>query len=196
MNSEDRQRRDAAGKTAVENVGRKLTPDTKRMAGVALAALLAPGIGSMVDNQDETILQGIGAGILGAGGAAVGGMYGLGEAESEAIHDEIMMEDKMRDLKRESKEVAKRDGPAAGVEYFARGKEKLYEYIQPMDPGRGSAFNSYMRDIPEFGPMIADLNIADRSPRHMKHMTRGAMLGAIAAAPFAYGTLRGGEIVE
>ena len=149
-----------------------------------------------IRDRDENLGGSLASGLTSLGGVVGGGYLGLGDADTEQITDEFRVKDEINNLKRESQEIMKREGPAAGAEYFARGKEKILEYIEPMDAGRGSAFNSYMREIPEIGPMIADLNIADRSPRHMRHMSQGAMLGALASAPFAYQALRGGEIEE
>lgn len=196
MDSADRQRRDAAGKTAMDSIGRKISPKTKRMAGVALGAALTPSVMMMLDNQEESFMDQLISGAITAGGIGVGGYMGmqggaLGEAETEAY-----INDGLDQLKTEAKEVAKTKGPAAGVEHYAKGKELLMEYVKPIDPNRSGAFNNYMREIPEFGPMIADLNIPSRTPRQMKHLSRGAMLGALASAPLAYQALRGGEIVE
>ena len=195
MYSADSQRVEANGQTAWDNINRKMAPGTKRMAGVALGAFLTPSVLAMLDNQEESTLDSFGAGLTASAGLGAGGIMGYLQAGDEAVNDELMVENKLRDLKVESQEIAKRDGPAAGVEYFAKGKQELLDYIAPMDADRSDVFNEYMRSKP-MGGMVADLNIPEMSPRQAKYTTRGAMLGALAAAVPSYNLMRGGEIEE
>ena len=195
MYSADSQRVEANGQTAWDNINRKMAPGTKRMAGAALGAFFAPSVLSMVDNQEENLLGQAGSGAFAMGGIGTGGLLGYLEAEKEMVDDELMVENKLRDLKRESQEIMKKEGPAAGVEYFAKGKQELLDYISPMDSNRSGVFNQYMRTKP-LGDIIADLNLPAMSPRAAKYTSRGAMLGALASIAPAYNMLRGGEIEE
>lgn len=185
----------AAAGTAFTNLKEKTSPETKRMAGVLLAALMLPSVGSAVDNQDEGLSNYLASAAL-TGAGTIGGGY-LGYRQGHLPTDlakEAYARDAIKDLKAKSQLIAAQEGPAAGVKYFAEAKQQMLQEIEGIDPKRANAFNNAARQIPEFGDIVADLDLLRKTPREVSGMTRGAALGALASALPAYLALRGGEI--
>lgn len=187
----------AAAGTAYSNLNEKISPGTKRMAGLALAGILTPTVLSVLDNQEENFGQQMASGILTSVGVGAGGILGYnnGHFKTDAIKEAFVRESVSK-LKTESQQVAANEGPAAGIKYFADGKRKLLQDIEAIDPKRAAAFNSSVRQIPELGDMIAGLDLPHKTPREVSRMTAGAALGAIASALPAYLAVRGGEIEQ
>lgn len=184
----------AATGTAFTSLREKTSPATKRMAGALLAAVATPSVLAALDNQDETVTQAIGSGLITAGGA-VGGGY-VGYRSNHFANDnakEAFVRDALTDLKVKSQQIAAEAGPAAGVEYFAKAKGQLMQSLEGIDPKRANVFNKSMREIPELGDIVADLDLLRKTPREVAGMTRGAALGSLAAALPAYLAMRGGE---
>ena len=185
----------AEAKTGFENLKNRVTPDTKRMAGALLAAVLTPSALSLVDDQETSISGGLLSGLIGTAGVGGGGYLGYKSSRLSDEGKDALVKSVLKDLKTKSQEVAAREGAAAGIDYFGKAKADLLEILDPVDPGRSPQFNAVMRrEVPEVGDMIADLNLLQRSPREIRGMTRGAALGALAAALPSYLALRSGEV--
>jgi len=185
----------AATGTAFSNLKEKTSPATKRMAGALLAAVVTPSVLAAVDNQDEGLSNSIISGGLTLGGTAAGGILGYqsGHFATDSAK-EAFVRDTIKDMKVKSQQIAAEAGPAAGVEYFANAKKQLMQSVEGIDPKRANVFNNSMRQFPEFGEMIADLDLLRKTPREVAGMTRGAALGSLAAVLPAYLAMRGGEI--
>tara|TARA_R110002012_G_scaffold50126_2_gene129833 strand:- start:3812 stop:4372 length:561 start_codon:yes stop_codon:yes gene_type:complete len=185
MTPEDSARVRAAFKTGSQNLWNRTDRMTHRMAGGALAAALLPTGLSMVDNQEENLAQVLIAGGLTGGGMAIGQIIEetLDQMSPEEIEEFIQME--VGELKRKSRQDMKTKGVQQANEEFGRAKQKLYEDFEPVDaqPGRREVFRR-----------VTGADLLGKTPRNLRSMTRGALLGGIAAAPLAYGVLRGGEI--
>ena len=185
----------AEAKTGFENLKSRITPDTKRMAGALLAAAMTPAALSLVDDQETSISGGALSGLIGAGGVIGGGYMGYKSSRLDDKGKDALVKKALVDLKAKSQEVAAREGPAAGIDYFGKAKAQLLEIINPVDPGRSKQFNAVARHkIPDVGGIIADLDLLQKSPREIRGMTRGAALGALAAALPSYLALRSGEV--
>lgn len=181
----ERARARAAFNTGTQNLFNRTDRMTHRMAGGALAAALLPGLMSSVDNQEENIAQQLLSAGITVGGASLGTVidrdhnYMSPEQIDEYIKDEIV------ELKRKSKENMKTKGVEEANAEFARAKQKLYEDFQPVDSQKGRR---------EVFRKVTGADLLSQTPRNLRSLSRGALLGAIAAAPLAYGVLRGGEI--
>lgn len=188
----------AAAGTAFQNLREKTSPETKRMAGALLAAFAAPSLLGLIDNQDQGMINELGSGAVSAAGSLAGGYLGYKQSHlaNEEIKDAFVRE-AVKDLKTKSQIIAAEQGAAAGIEYFSNAKRQLLQDIGQLDPKRANAFNNSVRkNVPEIGDMIADLDLLRKSPREIQGMTRGAALGAVAAALPAYLALRGGDMGE
>jgi len=185
MTPEDSERVRAAFRTGSQNLWNRTDRMTHRMAGGALAAALLPGTLAMMDNQDENFAQQLIAGGITGGGMAIGQMIekSLDQMSPEQIEEFIQME--VGELKRKSREDMKTKGVQQANEEFGRAKQKLYEDFEPIDSqaGRREVFRR-----------VTGADLLSKTPRNLRSMARGALLGGIAAAPLAYGVMRGGEI--
>ena len=177
--------RSEAFKTGLENLYRKSDLGTKRMAGAALLAALTPGTLAMTDNRDENFLQEFASGGITLGGIGLGAYI---EHEWDKMSDdekEFYIENEINDLKRQSKETMKDKGPQVANEEFARAKQRLLEMNEPIDtnPGRRKVARENI-----------GFDILGMTPRTLRGTSRGALLGAVASIPLAYGVMRGEEI--
>jgi hypothetical protein len=140
---------------------------------------------SSLDNQEENLGQQLLSGGITAGGVGIGALIeqSLNQMSPEEIQEFI--KDEVGDLKRKSREDMKTKGVQAANDEFGRAKQKLYEDFEPVDaqPGRREAFRRK-----------TGVDMLGQTPRNLRTMSRGALLGGIAALPLAYGVLRGGEI--
>ena len=181
----DKARQRAAFRTGAQNLWNRTDRMTHRMAGGALAAALLPASLSMIDNQEENLAQQIIAGSITGGGIALGQIIerSLDQMSPEEVEEFLKME--VNELKRKSKETMKTKGVQSANEEFATAKQRLYQEFEPVDEmqGRRNAFEN-----------VTGADLLGQTPRNLRSMTRGALLGALASAPLAYGVLRGGEI--
>lgn len=186
----------ATSQTALNNLLDKTDIHTKRMAGMMLLAALAPGTIAMVDDQETSMLGNVVSGLTSTTGLGLGGYIGhRANTVSPEMRDEFIREN-IDVFKDESKKIGRSQGASEAVQYFADKKRELLNDISPIDIKRAKAFNSMARQFPEFGEMIADLNILDKTPRQVRGMTRGAGIGALLTAAPAYLALRNGQIEE
>ncbi len=185
MNS-NQQRARATAKTAMGNLNDKVDTHTKRMAGLALAGLLAPGVVDMVDDKNSNFAEDFVGGTIAAGGLGVGGYLGYRQATIPEAEMDNFIANRVAELKKEAQVISKTQGPQAGVEYFAREKANMLDDLGPIDPKRAVAFNNNLRSAGDFGGMAADLDLPNKSPRQLRGMSRGAALGALASALPAY----------
>ena len=175
----------AAFRTGAENLWNKTDRMTHRMAGGALAAALLPGIMSSLDNQEENLGQQLVAGGTIAGGIGIGQLIerSLDNMSPDEIKDFINME--VGELKRKSKETMRTKGVQVANDEFGKAKQRLLDDFEPVDAqvGRRKVFENR-----------TGFDLLGQTPRNLRSMTRGSLLGALAVAPLAYGALRGGEI--
>lgn len=187
----NKQRVYAAAGTGFDELRNRLDPNTKRMAGAALAAYLSPGILATFDDQKTGIGQILaGTAIMGTG-VGVGGILGNRSVRIEDKDEYVRQA--MSNLKAKGKELAKKVGPEAARDFIALEKEKLIKDISPIAPNQAKAFNIAAKSMGN--EMISDLDLLNRSPREIRGTTRGVLLGTLASALPAYLAMRGGEEV-
>jgi len=184
----------AAANTAMGNLNQRVDLNSKRMAGAALAAALVPSIGMVVDNQETNLGGFIGSGLLSTAGLGLGGYLGYRNAHiDDAIRDEFIRDEVSR-MKNASKVAAKEIGPQAAVEQFARDKQALLADLDPIDAKRAAVINNELREFPEVGPILAEMDLGNKTPRDVRGITKGALIGALASMVPAYLALRNGEV--
>ena len=184
----------AAADTALGNLNQRIGLNTKRMAGGAIAAGLAPGLLSYIDDQDTNLAGFTGSGVLTVAGIGAGGYLGYRHSHvNEALRDELIRSE-IDKLKAKSKQAAKQIGPQEAVEQFARNKQALLEDLSPIDAQRAPIINRELGKIPEVGMILKDMDIGNKTPRDMRGMSRGALLGGLISLIPAYLALRNGEI--
>lgn len=195
LSDADRQRLNAAVKASFDEVRNNVGDDSKRMAGAALAAVMAPTALAAIDNQEEDILaQLIASPVIAVGGTAAGGLIGYHQAHLKDEDKDTYTRNGVKALKETSKERAREVGPQQAIEEFANAKADLLKDISPVGPKHGQLFNKVVGSMPEYGPMLRDIDIPNRTRRELRGMTRGALIGALASIAPAYGVLRGGEL--
>ena len=187
-------RRAANATTGLGNLNKKIDVNTKRMAGAALAAALLPGVGSWIDDQETNFVGSLASGTIGLGGIAGGGYLGYKNAHIGEGQRNDFISDEIARLKGESKIAAKDIGPQAAVEQFAREKQAMLESIDPIDPKRARDINNVIRGFPEMGPIIAEMDIPNKSPRDIRGISKGALIGALVSMVPAYLALRSGDV--
>jgi hypothetical protein len=192
VDNSTRERVKAASATAFGNLRSKTDANTKRMAGAALAAVLAPSAIGMVDGRDSDFISDFAGGGLSVAATGLGGYLGYQQGTIPADGMDAFIDNELATYKAEAKEIA-RTSPQEGVEHFAAKKQQLLADIAPIDPKRAQALNATLRQMPEFGGMLADLDIANKSPRQVRGLSKGAAIGAVASALPAYLLMRGEE---
>ena len=193
MVNPNQQAADSVSRAAFDTFSSRLDPNTKRMAGAALAAMMTPGMLSAVDNQEESLLGQFGSGAVTLGGTALGAAVGLDDGRLSDEMKELYIETEIDELKRKSKNIAREKGAQAGAEYFGKAKQKLLESVEPiLNPVQAKNLN-YFFARHGFGELNT-LGLGSMTPRELRYMGRGAGLGALASIPLAYQALRGGEI--
>ena len=196
MDKAAKARTNAVGSTALNNLLSKTDANTKRMAGAALLAGLSPGTISWMDDQETSLMGNTISGLLGVGGIGLGGYLGHRAGTIAPENREQFIRDNIDILKAESKTIGREQDAAAAVQYFADKKRELLNDISPIDAKRALQFNAMAKQFPEFGEMIADLNLLEKTPRQVRNMSRGAALGALATAIPAYLAMRNGPVEE
>lgn len=192
VDNNNRERVKAASATAFGNLRSKTDVNTKRMAGAALAAALAPSFVGMVDGRDSDFVSDfVGSGLTVAG-TGLGGYLGHQRSTIPESEMDAFIDNELATYKAEAKEIA-RTNPQEGVNHFAERKRQLLADIAPIDPKRAPALNATLRQMPEFGEMLAELDIANKTPRQVRGLSRGAAIGAVASAIPAYLLMRGEE---
>ena len=165
----------------------RITPNVDRYAGAVLAGALAPGIGSVLDDQDENLLNSLLSGSLTLGGFTAGSVLGM---RSGSFKDETARNDYVRsavsEIKKEAEIIRAKEGPLAAADYFGRAKETLMHDIDPISQAK-------VDELKAKG-MPWENSIYNMSPRQANGTIRGAALGTLAAALPAYFAMRGGEI--
>jgi hypothetical protein len=187
-----RQRANAQSKTAFQNLRSKTDVNTKRMAGLALAAMLGPSVVSMFDGNEDNIISDLGSGMVTAGGLLGGGYLGLRGVNIKPEDLDAFKRQEISRIKSEVRELGKTD-PAAAVELFSRMKGEMMDDVSPIDPARAKIFNQSVKVVPELGHMVAEADLLNRTPRQLRGVTKGAALGALAAALPAYLATRNSE---
>jgi hypothetical protein len=151
--------------------------NTHRMAGGALAAMIAPSVMTTFDDRDAPWLQEQAAGLITTGGITAGML--LGELESRLTSEQmdIYVRSEIDKLKRKSKTNMKEHGPQYAADQFGRQKQRLMEDVtEPL----------------KFG--IPTIDYFGHSPRQYRHMAAGAMLGGLASIIPSYLVQRGDKI--
>ena len=152
-------------------------PYTHRMAGGALAAMIAPTVLTNFDDRDAPWIQEQAAGLITTSGITAGML--LGELESRLTPEQmdIYVRSEVDKLKRKSKTNMQEHGPQFAADQFGRQKQRLMEdATEPLRFG--------IPTIDHFG----------RTPRQYRHMAAGAMLGGVASILPSYLTQRGEKI--
>ena len=189
--SAQQQRANAASQTAFENLRNKTDLNTKRMAGVALAAMVAPSLVSMFDGNEDNIMSDLMMGGIGIAGVAGGGYLGYRNVNIKPEDLDAFKRDEISRIKKEVKDLGKTD-PAAAVNQFSRMKGEMLDDISPIDPKRAKTFNQELGTI--IGRSAAnDADLLNRTPRQLRGVSKGAALGALAAALPAYLASRNSE---
>lgn len=189
--SAQQQRANAASQTAFENLRNKTDLNTKRMAGVALAAMVAPSLVSMFDGNEDNIMSDLMMGGIGTLGVAGGGYLGYRNVNIKPEDLDAFKRDEISRIKKEVKDLGKTD-PAAAVSQFSRMKGEMLDDISPIDPTRAKTFNQELSNI--IGRHAAnDADLLNRTPRQLRGVSKGAALGALAAALPAYLASRNSE---
>ena len=173
--------------TGVDNLRKGVDVNTKRMAGAAVVAALLPGLMSMADNQEEGLLGEALSGAITLGGIG-GGTY-VGHALSQLSDEDKarLIAEEISNLKQESKQVMKTEGPVEANRRLAEGKHRVLNNYEPIDSNRSRQ---------ELFTKATGANILGMSPRAVNRTVRGALIGGLASVPLAYASLRGGEIQE
>ena len=189
--SADQQRANARSQTAFQNLRSKTDANTKRMAGVALAAMVAPSVVSMFDGNEDNIMSDLMMGSIGTVGIAGGGYLGYRNVNIKPEDLDAFKRDEISRIKTEVRDLGKTD-PAAAVEQFARMKGEMLDDVSPIDPTRAKAFNQELGNIIGRGA-ANDADLLNRTPRQLRGVSKGAALGALAAALPAYLASRNSE---
>lgn len=163
-------RADAQYNMVAERLRERLGPGPNRMAGAAMAATLAPGVVALMDDQETNILGYLASGAIGLGGLGAG-MH-VGYQQSQDV--DAYIKAGVADLKKQSVEIAKKEGPAAAAQWFGEAKQQLMNEVNPIMPQAG----------------------LHRSPREVRSTVRGAMIGSALAAVPAYLAMRNGQVSE
>lgn len=168
--SDARQEREAQVRTATENLIAKTDVNTKRMAGLALAATLTPGLMSLLDGNDDGMLNNALSGAVSLAGVG-GGAY-LGQRQGSLTPEKLeeFKRQEVANIKNEVRELAKTD-PQAAVEMFAKLKDEMIDDISPVDAMRAKSLR---------------MDMLNQSPRQLRGATRGAAIGAAASLIPAY----------
>lgn len=196
MNANEQAKWAAEGNTGMELLNRAIGSNTKRMAGAALVATFGPAALALIDDQQTDFVDSLLAGGIGATGLLGGGYIGYRQGVMpEDMRDEYIRSE-VAQLKKASREIAKTEGVQASVDKFARGKQAAIEDISGMASKYNNQINSKFRQIPEIGQNIADLNLGNRTPREVRGMARGALIGSLAALVPGYLTMRSGPVEE
>ena len=177
--------RSEAFKTGLGNLRDRTDVNTKRMAGAALLAMLAPGILASTDNQEENFLQEVLSGSITLGGAGIGAYVENDIARMSDEDKAFAVEQELADLKRKSKETMKEKGPMVANEEYGQAKQRMLNEYEPIDTNKGR--RKVARENIGF-------DVLGMTPRTVRASARGALLGALASMPLAYGVMRGGEI--
>ena len=192
--SDAKARSAANANTGLGNLNKKIDINTKRMAGAAFAAAMLPSVGSWIDDQNTNIMGSLLSGGVGLAAIGGGGYLGYKNAHIGVDQRDDFISNEISRLKGESKIAARDIGPQAAVEQFAREKQLMLQSIDPIDSKRAGSINSFFRSIPEFGPMIADMDLGNKAPRDLRGISRGALTGALASIIPAYLALRNGDV--
>ena len=177
--------RSEAFKTGLGNLRDRTDVNTKRMAGAALLAMLAPGILASTDNQEENFLQEVLSGTITLGGAGLGAYIENDFARMSDDEKAFAVEQELSELKRKSKETMKAKGPMVANEEYGQAKQQMLNEYEPIDTNKGR--RKVARENIGF-------DVLGMTPRTVRASARGALLGALASMPLAYGVMRGGEI--
>ena len=148
-------------------------PASTRFAGAALAGSSIPLVGAMVDDQEENLLNLLGAGVIMTGGQTAGSMIGMRQAHMSPDEQEAYIRKEVNSIKNKAAEMG---DPIKGADYYGHEKQKVVDDFEP-----------FMRGAPEG-------HILSKPKREIRGMYRGQMLGTLAAALPAYLALRGGDI--
>ena len=171
--------------TGLDNLISKTDANTKRMAGAALLAALTPSIMSSLDNHEESFLGEALSGAITLGGIGTGAYTEHALSQLSEGEKELLIQLKMDDLKKQSKETMKRDGPVVANEKFGHAKQKMLDDFEPIDTNKGR--RKVMREVAQF-------DLLGMTPRTVRATARGALLGGLATIPIAYAPLKGEEI--
>lgn len=196
INADDKARFRQNSDTGLGIINKKIDIQTKRMAGAALLAVLGPSALALLDDQQSDFGGSAIAGIIGATGLLGGGYIGYRGGVMPEDERDTYIRSEVSQLKKASKELAKKEGVQASVNEFARSKQALIDDISGMAPQYNDLINARLRQIPELGSMAADLNLGNRTPREVKGMTKGALIGALGALVPGYIALRNGPVEE
>lgn len=184
-NTDNAERAKAVSNTAFGNLNKKVDKNTKRMAGVALGAMLVPSTIGLFDDNETSFGESAISGGIGLAGVGLGGYMGYKNSTIKPDEMDAFVRDELNKYKTEASIISRKD-PSAGVEHFALRKGQLMEDISAIDPQRAKVFNQTLRKVPDLGEMVADLDLLNKTPRQVRGITRGAMLGALASAIPAY----------
>lgn len=196
INPDDRARFKQYSDTGLELLNSKIDAQTRRMAGAALVAALGPSVLALMDDQQSDFGGSTVAGILGAAGLLGGGYIGYRSGVMPEDERDNYIRNKVSELKKASKELARKEGVQESVNAFAKGKQALIDDISGMAPQYNDLINARLHQMPEFGTMAAEMNLGNRTPREVRGMARGALIGSLGALVPGYLALRNGPIEE
>lgn len=171
---------------AADNLVNRSLPNTGRMAGAALAAGAIPGLVSMVDDQETNVFGTAASGLIGGGGIALGGMIGYGNSHLGDDAKEAFIRQETNKLKVQAQQNRAVSGPTAAADDFGYAKTRLLESVEPISPREGKVL----------GKRSDAAKILNMTPREIRGMSKGAMLGAIASALPAYLAMRNGDVEQ
>lgn len=196
MNTDNSARANAAASTAFGNINRKIDANTKRMAGSALIAGLLPSFAMYGDDQETNLAGFLASGAITSAGLGLGGYYGYKNSHINDADKYEFIRNEISKLKNDSKALARDIGPQAAVEQFARDKQLMLDDIDPIDSKRAVFINKQLESMPDVGPLLAKMDIGNKSPRDIRGMTRGALIGGLASVIPAYLAVRNGDIEQ
>ena len=185
MDSSTKQRAQAQSATAFGNLRDKTDLATKRMAGAALLAAFGPSILTMVDGEENTMVGDILGGGASVAGIGLGGYLGYRDSTIPAEQLDQYKRSQMSEFKKEVKELMKTN-PEKARDKLAALKNTMLNDLEPIDPKRAPALNHMFRSLGEIGEPIADMDLANKTPRQLRGMSKGALIGAAASAIPAY----------
>ncbi len=176
---------EAQWRTSLGNLNSGTDLLTKRMAGAALLAAIAPSVLSKIDNQEEGYLDRVLSSAITLGGVGTGAYMGHIRSQLTEAEKEQAIAQELNELKRKSKDTMKTDGPIVANEQYGEDKRRMLANYEPIDS------NKTRRMLME---KATGFDLLGMTPRSARSVARGALMGGLASIPLAYMPLRRGEI--
>lgn len=157
----------------------------ERMAGAILALSAIPGGVALIDDQVTTVGDNIEGGLIQAGGIIAGSE--LAALINRHLEGPNHMERGLKDLKTQSRERMKQDGPQAANEWYGHAKRNFVENNTPRDSYSSPAYKFFTKDSVYSG-------MGALTPRQNLARLTGGLIGTAVAAPIAYEAMKSGEL--